>query len=59
MLEGLANANGESNRHHDRGRGGGAHRNKGKGDAPSLPRTLQLDLDCTDVYGRLERRGCR
>jgi hypothetical protein len=54
MLEGLANANGESNRHHDRGRGGGAHRNKGKGDAPSLPRTLQLDVDCTDVYGRLE-----
>ena len=33
---------------------GWRNRNKGKSDAPSLPRTLQLDANCTNIYGMLE-----
>lgn len=51
-LESLANANGESNRHRNRG-GGGGQRNNRKGES-LLPPTLELDVDCTDVYGRRE-----
>ena len=61
MLEGLANANGVLDRHHnnnrdhhDRGGGGVGQRHRGNGDVASLPRTLDLVVDCTDVYGRRE-----
>ena len=52
MLESLHKANEEANRsssHRDRG---GRHRKGGGGNA--LPRVLDLDVDCTDVYGRRE-----
>jgi len=48
-LEGLHKANEEAHRnHHHRG----DDRRRRKGDA--LPRILDLDVDCTDVYGRRE-----
>ena len=52
-------ANGESNRHHhrkhhDRGRGGGHIATRARATIPSLLRTLELGVDCTDVYGRRE-----
>jgi len=45
MLESLHKANEEANRHRSRDR-------PRKGDA--LPRILDLDVDCTDIYGRRE-----
>jgi hypothetical protein len=47
MLEVLANANGKSDHR-------GPHHNKGKGNAPLLLHTLELNVDCTNVYGRQE-----
>ncbi|KAL7446113.1 hypothetical protein ACHAXH_008725 [Discostella pseudostelligera] len=48
MLENLHKANEDVSRHHrDHDR-----RHRSKGDA--LPRTLELEVDCTDVYGRRE-----
>ena len=50
MFESLHKANEEANR------GGGGRRKKGrnKESTSSLPRLLDLDIDCTDIYGRQE-----
>ena len=45
VLEGLHKANEEANRH---------HRDRWPHEGEVLPRILDLDVDCTDVYGRRE-----